>query len=87
MRVASLAGFAVRRHGTRRCSAMHGPIQLIGRTSDNPKKKPETMVLLAGKKKQLSLKFSAQSTEASVALPTGDMIQAASASQEAHRAI
>ena len=35
------------------------------------------MVLLAGKKKQLSLKFSTQSTEVAAAVPTGDMTQAA----------
>jgi tryptophanyl-tRNA synthetase len=87
VRVASLAGFAVDATALPVASNASGPIQLIGRTSDNPKKKPETMVLLAGKKKQLSLKFSTQSTEASAAVPTGDMIQAASASQQAHRAL
>ena len=87
VRVASLAGFAVDATALPVASNASGPIQLIGRTSDNPKKKPETMVLLAGKKKQLSLKFSTQSTEAAAAVPTGDMTQAASASQQAHRAL
>ena len=87
VRVASLAGFAVDATALPVASNASGPIQLVGRTSDNPKKKPETMVLLAGRKKQLSLKFSTQSTEASAALPTGDMTQAAAASQQAHRAL
>jgi len=87
VRVASLAGFAVDATALPVASNASGPIQLVGRTSDNPKKKPETMVLLAGKKKQLSLKFSTQSTEAAAALPTGSMSSAVSASQQAHRAL
>ncbi len=87
VRVASLAGFAVDATALPVASNASGPIQLVGRTSDNPKKKPETMVLLAGKKKQLSLKFSTDASEAAAALPTGDMTQAASASQQAHRAL
>ena len=48
-----------------------------------PKKKPETMVLLAGKK-QLSPISTVK--EAAAAVPTGDAA-AASASQQAHRAL
>lgn len=87
VRVASLAGFAVDATALPvAANAGGGSIQLIGRTSDNPKKKPETMVLIVGKKKQLSLKF-ATSYEAPAAPATGDVQSAASMSIKAHGAL
>ena len=60
-----------------------GGASLVGLTSDNPKKKPDTMVLLAGKKKQVALKFQVSAADAAAAAPAAADLGALAAAAKA----